>query len=223
MTDIKSNIMSLKQQLPPTVKLVAVSKTKPISDILTAYNSGQKCFGENRVQELLQKKDLLPPDIEWHLIGHLQSNKVKFVVPFISMIQSIDSFRLLKLINAEALQINRTVNCLLQIHIAEEEAKFGFRMTEINEMIQSEDFRKLNSLRICGLMGMATFTDDADRIRKEFGYLAGCFEELKKNCFADDQNFKEISMGMSGDYKIAIEEGSTIVRIGSLIFGERNK
>jgi pyridoxal phosphate enzyme (YggS family) len=221
MPDIASNIRSLKQQLPPSVKLVAVSKTKPVSDILEAYNSGHKIFGENRVQELLQKKDLLPPDIEWHLIGHLQSNKAKLVVPFISMIHSVDSFRLLKLIDIEASRAKRIVNCLLQIHIAEEETKFGFSMTEIHEMIRSEDFRKLKSIRICGVMGMATFTEDSERIRKEFRYLADCFSELRNRYFTDESNFKEISMGMSGDFKIAIGEGSTIVRMGSLIFGER--
>jgi pyridoxal phosphate enzyme (YggS family) len=221
MPDIASNIRSLKQQLPPSVRLVAVSKTKPVSDILEAYNSGHKIFGENRVQELLQKKDLLPPDIEWHLIGHLQSNKAKLVVLFISMIHSVDSFRLLKLIDIEASRAKRIVNCLLQIHIAEEETKFGFSMTEIHEMMRSEDFRKLNSVRICGVMGMATFTEDSERIQKEFRYLADCFSELRNRYFTNESNFKEISMGMSGDFKIAIGEGSTIVRIGSLIFGER--
>jgi len=221
MSDIALNIRSLKQQIPPSVKLVAVSKTKPVSDILQAYDSGQRAFGENRVQELIQKKDLLPPDIEWHLIGHLQSNKVKLVVPFISMIHSVDSFKLLNTIDFEASKINRVVNCLLQIHIAEEETKFGFSMAEIKEMIQSEDIRSLNSVRICGVMGMATLTEDTDKIRKEFRYLTGCFNELRKGYFADEPCFKEISMGMSGDFKIAIGEGSTIVRIGSLIFGER--
>lgn len=222
MTQIASNIRSLKQQIPPSVRIVAVSKTKTVSDILEAYNSGQRSFGENRVQELMQKKDFLPSDIEWHFIGHLQSNKVKLVVPFIGMIHSADSFRLLKIINLEASRINRIVKCLLQIHIAEEETKFGFSMDEIIEMIRSEDLRKLNSVIICGVMGMATFTEDTEIIRKEFRYLAGCFNELRKGYFADEPGFKEISMGMSGDFKIAIGEGSTIVRIGSLIFGERN-
>ena len=184
--DIASNIKSLKQQIPPSVKLVAVSKTKPVSDILEAYNSGQRSFGENRVQELVQKKDLLPADIEWHLIGHLQSNKVKLIVPFISLIHSVDSFKLLKIINLEASRINRVVDCLLQIHIAEEETKFGFSMDEIYEMTGSEDFGNLNSIRICGVMGMASFTDDADRIRKEFRYLTGCFYDLRREYFADE-------------------------------------
>jgi len=223
MADIASNIENLKQQIPPSVKLVAVSKTKTESDILKAYNSGHKIFGENRVRELVQKKENLPSDIEWHMIGHLQGNKVKQIVPFISMIHSADSFRLLKTINHEGSLINRVVDTLLQIHIAEEETKFGFSIDEIHEMISSEDFSKLNFVRICGVMGMATFTDDSDRIRNEFRYLAQCFSNLKRDYFADKPEFGEISMGMSGDYQIAIGEGSTIVRIGSLIFGERNQ
>jgi len=221
MQSIAANIRSIKQQIPQSVKLVAVSKTKPVSDILEAYNSGHKCFGENRVQELLQKKDSLPRDIEWHLIGHLQTNKVKLIVPFISLIQSVDSFKLLKMIDHEALMVNRVVDCLVQIHIAEEETKFGFTMTELQEMMLSDSFSKLNSVRICGVMGMATFTDDNERIRKEFRYLNRCFEELKRNYFPDRGEFKEISMGMSGDFLIAVEEGSSMIRIGSLIFGER--
>lgn len=223
MTVIASNIRSLKQQIPASVRLVAVSKTKTVVDILEAYNTGHKLFGENRVQELLQKKELLPPDIEWHLIGHLQTNKVKFVVPFVNMIQSVDSLKLLKIIDNEAYKIHRIMNCLLQIHIAREETKTGFSMSELHEAIQSEDFRGYNSIRICGVMGMATFTDDIDLIRREFRYLAECFRELKSKYFTDRIEFKEVSMGMSGDFTIAIEEGSTIVRIGSLIFGERNK
>lgn len=222
MIDIQSNIRLLKEQLPASVKLVAVSKTKPVSDILEAYNSGHKCFGENRVQELLRKKDLLPGDLEWHLIGHLQTNKVKFIVPFISMIESVDTLKLMIQINSEASKIQRVTDCLLQIHIAEEEAKFGFSMKELHEDAGS-DFREMNFIRICGVMGMATFTDDPEQIRKEFRYLATCFHELKESYFKDSLSFKEISMGMSGDYKIAVSEGSTMVRIGSLIFGERSK
>jgi PLP dependent protein len=223
MTEIALKIRSLKQQIPPSVKIVAVSKTRSTEEILEAYNSGHKCFGENRVQELLQKKDLLPDDIEWHLIGHLQSNKVRLVVPFISMIESVDSFKLLKTIDNEASRVHCIISCLLQIHIAEEETKFGFSMAELHEMLLSEDFSKLNSVRIYGVMGMATFTDDDQRIRKEFSFLAACFEELRKKYFRENPEFREISMGMSGDFKIAIGEGSTIIRIGSLIFGERNK
>ncbi len=221
MTDIASNISLLKTQIPSSVKLVAVSKTKPVGAILTAYNSGQRYFGENRVQELLNKVDLLPRDIEWHLIGHLQSNKVKYIVPFISMIQSVDSFKLLKNINSEASKINRVVDCLLQIHIASEETKYGFSMKELFEMAESQEFMNMKHVKICGVMGMATFTSDTGQVSKEFSYLADCFNSLKNRYFAGNHHFKEISMGMSGDYEIAIKEGSTIVRIGSIIFGER--
>jgi hypothetical protein len=219
--DITSNILKIRNELPATVKLIAVSKTKPVRDIMEAYNAGQKCFGENRVQELLSKKDNVPWDVEWHLIGHLQSNKVKLVVPFISMIQSVDSFRLLSVINNEASSVNRVINCLLQIHIAEEETKFGFSMKELTGVIQTTEFSQMNFVRICGVMGMATFTDDYDQVRKEFTYLKNCFDLLKNRYFTAGTHFREISMGMSGDYQIAIEAGSTMVRIGSLVFGER--
>jgi pyridoxal phosphate enzyme (YggS family) len=223
MSDIETNIFLLKQHLPLSVKLVAVSKTKPVSHIMEAYNSGQRCFGENRVQELLNKKDLLPVDIEWHLIGHLQSNKVKYIVPFISMIQSVDSFRLIKHIDLEAEKVNRVVDCLLQIHIATEETKFGFSMEELAEMVESQEFMSMTHVRICGVMGIATFTSDNHMVRKEFSYLMDCFNTLKNRYFNGRPHFKEISMGMSGDYEIALKEGSTIVRIGSHIFGERKK
>jgi pyridoxal phosphate enzyme (YggS family) len=222
MSDIARNIISLKKQLPAVVRLVAVSKTKSVSDILEAYNAGHRIFGENRVQELLSKKDLLPADIEWHLIGHLQTNKVRFIVPFISLVHSVDSFRLLKVINAEALKINKIVDCLLQFHIAREETKFGFSMAEVNEMAASPEFRHLDSVRICGVMGMATFTENEDQVREEFRYLADCYNNLRNSHFQGILSFREISMGMSGDFRIAIEEGSTMVRIGSIIFGERN-
>jgi PLP dependent protein len=223
MSDIAANIFSFKQTLPPYVRLVAVSKTKPVSDILEAYHTGQRCFGENRVQELLNKKNLLPEDIEWHLIGHLQRNKVKFIVPFISMIQSVDSYKLLTAINIEASKINRVVDCLLQIYIAKEETKFGFSAEELKEMIESPEFINLRFIRICGVMGMATFTSDASQVSREFASLADCYYDLKNKYFSANPDFKEISMGMSGDYDIALQEGSTIVRIGSLLFGERNK
>lgn len=223
MSEITANIISVRKLLPVTVKLVAVSKTKPVSDIMEAYETGQRFFGENRVQELLSKKDQLPPDIEWHLIGHLQRNKVKYIVPFISMIQSVDSLRLLGEINSEALKIGRIVNVLLQVHIAMEETKFGFSMEEIKEMTGSADFRNIKAVKICGVMGMSTFTADKDQVKKEFRSLADCFNELKGKYFSSDEHFREISMGMSDDYEIAIEEGSTIVRIGSLIFGSRNQ
>ena len=221
MSFITENIFTLKHQLPSSVKLVAVSKTKPAADIILAYNTGQRSFGENRVQEILNKKDLLPKDIEWHLIGHLQSNKVKYIVPFISMIQSIDSYKLLVTVNSEAMKVGRIVDCLLQIHIAVEETKFGFSMNELSENLRSADMLNLRNVRICGVMSMATFTSDTDQVRKEFRYLKDCFHSLKNKYFESVSAFKEISMGMSGDYKIAVNEGSTMVRIGSLIFGER--
>jgi pyridoxal phosphate enzyme (YggS family) len=221
MSDIAGNIHFLKSQIPSSVKLVAVSKTKPVSDIIVAYNTGQRYFGENRVHELMDKKDLLPSDIEWHLIGHLQSNKVKYIVPFISMIQSVDSYNLLVKVNSEALKIKRVVDCLLQIHIATEETKFGFSMQELNENMKSENISNLKNIRISGVMGMATFTSYKDQVKKEFGYLRDCFQSLKDNYFKSSDYFKEISMGMSGDYEIAVQEGSTMIRIGSLIFGER--
>jgi PLP dependent protein len=223
MSDIEGNISLLKKKIPASVKLVAVSKTKPVSDILAAYNAGQRQFGENRVQELLSKKDLLPSDIEWNLIGHLQSNKVKSVVPFISMIQSVDSLRLLQTVNYESSRIERITDCLLQIHIAAEETKFGFSMKELSEMAESQIFADLKNVRICGVMGMATFTSDTTQVTREFRYLRECFDFLKSRYFSSDTYFKEVSMGMSGDYEIAVNEGSTIVRIGSLIFGERIK
>ena len=221
MTEIGKNIIYLKSQIPPSVKLIAVSKTKPVTDILEAYNAGQRYFGENRVQELLDKKVLLPADIEWHLIGHLQSNKIKYMVPFISMIQSIDSYKLLVSINSEAFKIGRVINCLLEIHIAEEDTKSGFSMQELNKNLQSENVLHLKNVRVCGVMGMATFTTNTDQIRKEFSYLRDCFDLLKSTYFKSDTFFKEISMGMSGDYESALKEGSTMLRIGSLIFGNR--
>ena len=221
MSDIAANIISLKASLPSSVRLVAVSKTKPVADILEAYNAGQECFGENRVQEILKKRDHLPPEIEWHLIGHLQRNKVKYIVPFIGMIQSVDSLKLLSAVNSEAGKINRLINVLLQVYIAEEDTKFGFSSEEIEDMMQSPEFVDFRFIRICGLMGIATFTSDSVRVRKEFRYLSELFNDLKKRYFSSDEHFREISMGMSGDYEIAIEEGSTMIRVGSLIFGER--
>ncbi len=221
MSDIAGNIILLGSQLPSTVRLVAVSKMKPVSDIIEAYNAGQKYFGENRVQELLNKKDLLPKDIIWHLIGHLQSNKVKYIVPFIGMIQSVDSYKLLVIINSEALKIEKVVDCLLQIHIATEETKFGFSMDELCENLKSYNVLNLKNVRICGVMGMATFTSDTNKVKKEFGYLRDCFYSLKDGYFGSSIYFKELSMGMSGDYELALKEGSTMIRIGSLIFGQR--
>ncbi len=221
MTDIALNILNLRKKLPQSVKIVAVSKTKPAADIIIAYNNGHRYFGENRVQELMEKKDLLPADIEWHLIGHLQTNKVKYIVPFIGMIQSVDSFRLLKIVNREAEKINRVINCLLQIYIATEETKFGFDMEELGIMLESPEYKSLNNIKICGVMGMASFTDNSMIVRNEFVFLRNCFNDLKDRYFRDDKNFSEISMGMSGDFELAVAEGSTMVRIGSLIFGGR--
>jgi hypothetical protein len=221
MSSIAENISILKTKLPQSVKLVAVSKTKPVSDITVAYNAGQRIFGENRVQELLNKKDLLPADIQWHLIGHLQTNKVKQIVPFVSMIQSVDSLKLLYSIDTEANKNNKVIDCLLQIHIASEETKFGFSMCDLSDYLRTEDIMLLKNIRICGVMGMATFTSDIPAVRKEFAFLKKCFHSLKNNYFSSNQYFNEISMGMSDDYEIAVQEGSTMVRIGSLIFGER--
>ncbi len=220
---IADNIQGFAQKtLPPNVKLVAVSKTKPTGDILEAYQAGHKIFGENRVQELVDKYEALPRDIEWHMVGHMQSNKVKYIAPFVSLIQGVDKPKLLKVIDKEGRKNKRVIDVLLQFHIASEETKFGFHHQEAVDMLKSEDFRSLEYLRVRGVMGMATFTDDADKIRSEFRQLAKIFRDLKREFFSDDPGFKEISMGMSNDYQIAIEEGTTMVRIGSLIFGERN-
>ena len=223
MSLISDNIASLKRQIPSSVKVVAVSKGWPVSGILEAYNTGHRIFGENRVQELLSKKDLLPGDIEWHLIGHLQTNKVKHVVPFISMIQSVDSIRLLRAVNNAALKINRRIDCLLQFHIAEEQSKYGFTMDEVRELAGSDELARMEAVRICGVMGMATFTDDMEQVRDEFKYLNSCYRELSEKFFTDQEHFSEVSMGMSGDYTVAIEEGSTIIRIGSIIYGRRQE
>lgn len=222
MTDIAANINLIRSQIPDHVKLVAVSKTKPVEDIQEAYNAGQRLFGENRVQEIIRKKDQLPADIEWHMIGHLQSNKVKSIVSFISMIQSVDSLNLLSVINAEAVKVQRTVDCLLEVHIANEVTKSGFSAAELGAALDSLKAMELKNIRICGLMGMATFTDDVNQVKKEFRYLHETFSGIKEKYFSNDLSFREISMGMSGDYRIAVEEGSTMIRVGSLIFGERN-
>jgi pyridoxal phosphate enzyme (YggS family) len=219
---ITDNIENFLKEIPQDVKLVAVSKTKPNEDIMKAYSAGHKIFGENRVQDLAKKYEELPKDIEWHMIGHLQTNKVKYVAPFVRLIHSIDSFKLLKTVNKEAAKNDRIIDCLLQFHIAAEETKFGFSIEEVIAILESEEFTDLNNIRITGLMGMATFTEDEEIIREEFKYLAKCFNELKDKYFTGEDSFKEISMGMSGDYQIAIEEGSTMIRVGSLIFGARH-
>jgi pyridoxal phosphate enzyme (YggS family) len=203
------------------IKLVAVSKTQPVERILEMYQAGQRIFGENRVQEFLTKKDALPGDIQWHLIGHLQTNKVRSVTGKVSLIHSVDSARLLKEINSEAAKANCITNCLLQFHIAQEETKYGFSPDEATQMLTSDEFRSWNNIRIEGVMGMATFTDEADRVRSEFRYLKTIFDQIKTEFFPQADSFREISMGMSGDYQIAIEEGSTLIRIGTLLFGQR--
>ncbi len=202
-------------------QLVAVSKTKPVDHILEIYHKGQRVFGENKAQELKEKHSQLPQDIEWHFIGHLQTNKVKLIAPFVKLIHSIDSWRLLKAVNKEASKQNRVIDCLLQFHIATENTKFGLDITEAEAFLTSPEFQSLEYVRIVGVMGMATFTNNTIQVRSEFKNLKGIFDQLKGNVFPDSIDFKEVSMGMSGDYAIAIEEGSTIVRIGSLIFGRR--
>ncbi|MBE9468775.1 MAG: YggS family pyridoxal phosphate-dependent enzyme [Bacteroidetes bacterium] len=219
---ISNNINQILSQITDNVKLVAVSKTKPVEDILEAYNGGYRIFGENKVQELSNKFEVLPKDIEWHMIGHLQSNKVKFIAPFVSLIHAVDNYKLLKTINKEALKNNRIINCLLQIHIAKEETKFGFSLDEVSQMLEKEEASSLTNVNIIGVMGMATFTDDNDVVGSEFQYLANCLKELKSKYFNNKPDFKELSMGMSGDYKIAVEKGSTIIRVGSSIFGGRS-
>lgn len=218
---IKDNLEKLKSELPARVKLVAVSKTKPVENIKEAYDAGHKIFGENKAQELINKQPELPDNIEWHFIGHLQSNKVKYLAPFVSMIHSVDRKKILKEINKEAKKNNRVIDCLLQFHIAEEETKFGLSMEEARELIESEAFNNYENIRIKGVMGMATFTENTEQVRREFKNLAHIFQTLKKDYF-NNQQFSELSMGMSGDYQLAIEEGSTMVRVGSLIFGARN-
>ncbi|HOU29626.1 MAG: YggS family pyridoxal phosphate-dependent enzyme [Bacteroidales bacterium] len=220
--DIALNIKRLRDEVPEHVKIVAISKTRPASDIMIAYQAGHKIFGENRAQELLSKKDLLPQDIEWHFVGHLQTNKVKMVVPNVKLIHSVDSFKLLNAINKEAAKLNLSVECLLQFHIAREETKSGFTFEEALRMLNSQEIKEMNNVIIRGVMGMATFTDDMKVVRNEFRTLRKYFNILKDRYFIDNKYFTEISMGMSGDYRIAIEEGSTIIRVGTLIFGERN-
>ncbi len=218
---ISENLLKIKSDLPEGVKLIAVSKTKTASEILEAYNAGQRLFGENKVQEMAGKYAELPKDIQWHLIGHLQSNKVKYIAHFVSLIHSVDSFKLLEVIDKEALKNDRTIDCLLQVYIADEKTKFGFDKNEIILMLESDEFKNLKNIRITGLMGMATFTNDLVKIKNEFHGLSIFFNSLKSSFFPSYTYFKEISMGMSSDYQIAIEEGSTLIRVGSKIFGSR--
>ncbi len=219
---IANNVKCIKETIPPHVSLVVVSKTQSVEHILEAYQCGQRIFGENKVQELTAKQKELLSDIQWHLLGHLQTNKVKYIAPFVSLIHSVDSLKLLKEINAEAIKNNRTIDCLLEFYIASEETKFGLSWEEACDILHSEDFKTLQNIRICGVMGMASFVDDKAIIRREFKTLVEYFGSLKKEFFAQDYHFKEISMGMTSDYLIAIEEGSTMVRIGTAIFGARD-
>ena len=218
---IAENIKQVLSELPEGVRLVAVSKFHPNEAIEEAYNAGQRVFGESKVQEMTAKYESLPKDIEWHFIGHLQTNKIKYIVPYVTLIHGVDSYKLLTEINKQAAKAGRMVNCLLQLHIAQEETKFGFSFDECREMLTGDEWKELKNIRICGLMGMATNTDDTSLIKNEFHNIHELFTELKNSVFKGDEYFCELSMGMSHDYPIAIREGSTMIRIGTSIFGER--
>ena len=219
---IQENLNIVRATVPSDVTLIAVSKTKPVSDLQEAYDAGQRIFGENKALEMRDKYQELPKDIQWHFIGHLQTNKIKYIAPFVTLIHAIDSLPLLESVNKEAAKNNRIIDCLLQFHIAQEETKFGLDIEEAKSLLESESFKDLKNINICGVMGMATFTDDVVQVRNEFRNLKNIFETLKENYFKANDSFKEISMGMSDDYPIAIEEGATMVRVGSKIFGARN-
>lgn len=219
---IKENLAQVNATIAPGVRLIAVSKTKPVEDLQQAYDAGQRLFGENKALEMRDKHEVLPKDIEWHFIGHLQTNKIKYIAAYVSLIHSIDSLNLLQAVNKEALKHDRVIDCLLQFHVASEETKFGLDMQEAQALLGSPEFAELKNVRIVGVMGMATNTDDRDLIRREFRTLKGYATELAESFFKDHSEFCEISMGMSGDYQIAMEEGSTLVRVGSAIFGARN-
>lgn len=218
---ITEKIKAINQSIPSTVRLIAVSKYHTNEEILQAYHSGQRIFGESKAQEVVYKYNELPKDILWHFIGHLQSNKIKYIAPFITLIHSVDSPKLLRNINKEAQKINRIIPCLLQIHIAKEQTKYGFSIDECERFLNSDELASLKNIELHGVMAMATHTDDEEEIRGEFKQLKELFTHLKSKYFPNNYNFKEISMGMSNDYKIAIEEGSTLIRVGSKIFGER--
>jgi pyridoxal phosphate enzyme (YggS family) len=220
---IAKNLTEIKSQLPSHVTLVAVSKTKPVADLMEAYNAGQRIFGENKIQEMTEKWEQMPKDIEWHMIGHVQTNKVKFMAEYVSLIHGVDSLKLLQEINKQAKKHNRVIDCLLQIHIAEEETKFGLDEEELNHVLTSDDFKSLENIRIVGLMGMATFTENQNQIEKEFNHLKTIFDKLNTIPFTQNLKPNILSMGMSGDYQLAISCGSTMVRIGSSIFGTRNQ
>lgn len=218
---IAESIRQIRSELPAGVRLVAVSKFHPNEAIEEAYRAGQRIFGESKVQEMTAKHDSLPQDIEWHFIGHLQTNKVKYIVPYVALIHGIDSFKLLAEVDKQAAKVSRRVDCLLQLHIAREETKFGFSFDECRQMLAEGQWRQLQHVRLCGLMGMATNTDNTTQIKEEFESLSQFFREVKATWFADDDAFRELSMGMSHDYHEAIAAGSTLVRVGSKIFGER--
>lgn len=218
---IALHIKDIRNQLPENVGLIAVSKYQPVEAIEEAYNAGQRIFGENKAQECSEKYPALPHDIQWHFIGHLQTNKVKVIAPFVSLIHSIDSIRILTEVNKEALKNQRVIDCLLQFHIATEETKFGLSWEEAVALLENPDLTTLKNVRITGVMGMASFVDDMNLVRKEFKTLKSTFDQLKSNYFSESSWFREVSMGMTHDYKIAIEEGSTLVRIGTAIFGDR--
>jgi len=222
---IAQNLTQIKSQLPTHVTLVAVSKTKPVSDLMEAYNAGQRIFGENKIQEMTEKWEQMPKDIEWHMIGHVQTNKVKFMAEYVSLIHGVDSMKLLQEINKQAKKHNRVIDCLLQIHIAEEETKFGLDEEELNEILKQvqNDKSEFENIRIVGLMGMATFTENQNQIEKEFNHLKTIFDKLNTIPFTQNLKPNILSMGMSGDYQLAISCGSTMVRIGSSIFGTRNQ
>ncbi len=216
---IAQNLLQIKSELPAHVTLVAVSKTKPIIHLMEAYQAGQRVFGENKIQEMTDKWEQMPKDIEWHMIGHVQTNKVKYIAEYVSLIHGVDSLKLLQEINKQALKHNRKIDCLLQIFIAEEETKFGLNETELLELINSKEFKELHNIQIVGLMGMATFTENQNQIKAEFQHLKTIFDTINNQ---ENLKLETLSMGMSGDYKLAIECGSTMVRIGSSIFGNRN-
>ena len=221
MSSISEAISEIRAELPSTVCLVAVSKTHPVAFVEEAYACGQRHFGENKVQEMVEKAEQLPSDIRWHMIGHLQTNKVKYIAPFVYMIHSIDSEKLLATVDKEARKHNRVIPCLLQVHVAKEETKFGFLPSELEEFLASGSYKNMPNVKICGIMGMASFTDDTQQIANEFDEIRQLFQNAKKQYFASDADFKEISMGMSGDYRIAIAHGSTMIRVGTGIFGKR--
>jgi pyridoxal phosphate enzyme (YggS family) len=218
---ISKKLAEIQKTIPTNVYLVAVSKTKPVSDLLEAYEAGQRHFGENKVQEMTEKWEVMPKDINWHLIGHLQTNKVKYIAPFVHLIHSVDSLKLLAEINKQAEKNQRVIDVLLQFFIAKEETKFGLDYQEATELLNSESFKNFKNIQVVGVMGMASFTDNQAVVKSEFAHLKTIFQQLKTEFFKESATFKEISMGMSGDYQLAIEQGSTIVRVGSSIFGGR--